>query len=585
MWWNDVDGSLPALNHRYDDPRWRGCTRIGLGASGASEDPVFRGLHAVDGAGKTHLHLSWIVRATNSQAASHAVLVGFQRAGAPGVVLRASPFRAGASPLGPAAGADRYQLGSVRMFPLPNLGDGVDPPAWLGAEGRLFTSGVGGAFWAVHLRVPIKHAGVDIDADGINIGPPGSTFKFGFEVRVTLQGGGPPTYTFPRAAAFRLDTPATWEDATIGGASCGAVVSIDSSRIRSDPPPANTINFTAQGPPGNQNQLVASPLNSTGAPVGENAIRARFFIANWGSQPDPNQATGLWTEILPTTVATNPSQIANGASGDITLAWTVEDPMLTEFRSPGPPPAKPLRWAHQCMLVELSGGGLNFSPSSAYRNMEFVSASKFTRDAQISVRGLPDPGTPQRDVYLLVKTTNMPERVEPARPAPDPKPSSRGPRRRDADENGGGREDDDGHGEGEEEGEIDPYATDLSGFDLIARDHPTYVVYAFHDTGEVDPESGLPRLAAQVPFGYVVSHDGALYGWEHELAGANLTLVGPDLYRLRVPTNGDAIVTTRIEALERPVTWWDRFLRWLLAHLRELCRRVWRKLRALLRRH
>lgn len=580
VWWNETDGSLTVLNRRFDDPRWSGCTRVGLGALGASEDPAFRALHAVDGTGKTWLHLSWIVRGSNSQdPTANFVLVGFQGTGLPGVVLRAVPFRPGADPLPPPSGPNRYLLGSAVQFAPPNSGVSAAAPSWLGSFGRVFSS-PGGQFWAVHLRVPIKHAGTEIDEDGINVGPAGATFKFGFRVGVTLNGGGPVgPYTYPRSTLFSMAAPATWDDATVGGTGCGQVISINGSQISSDPPPDHTINFSAAGAAAGVNNLIALPLNSTGATVNQNAIRARFFIANWGSQPDPNQATDLWTEISPTTVATNLNPINIGTTGPITLPWTVDGPMLSQFRAG-------LRWKHQCMLVELSGGGeLNFSPSSASRNMEFVAASTFTRDAQISVRGLPDPGTPQRDVYLLVKTTNMPARVEQPRPEPEPEPTPIRSRRQQAAAADGRDDDGDYDGDGKGGCDIDPHATDLSGFDLIARDHPTYVVYAFHDTGEVDSGSGLPMLEPQVPFGYVVSHDGALHGWEHELTGANLTLVGPDLYRLRVPTDGDAVVTTRIEALERPIPWWERLVRWLLAHLRKVCRCLWRKLRTLLRRH
>ena len=573
VWWNDVDGTLPALNRRPDDPRWSGCTRIGLGAPGVNEDPSVRGLHAVDDDGKTWLHLSMTVRATNSQDPTlNAVHVGFQRQGGTALRLRAVPFPLVQPPDAPGV----HLLALARQFVPPNSLNPATAPPWMTSFGRVFSGG--GDFWAVHLRIPITHAGADIGEDGINVGAVGATFKFGCQVQVTLKGGGPAgPFTFPRSG-FPLNDPSSWADATIGGTGCGAVVSIDSSQIRSDPPPDSTINFTLAGPPGSPNTLVASPLNSTGNQVDPGAIQARFYVANWGSQPNPNQASGVWTEVLPGSQAVNVSSIAAGANGLISLPWTVTGTMLTEFRTG-------VRWSHQCLLAELSGGGLDFSPSSAVRNMDFVGASTFVRDAQISVRGLPDPGTPKRDVYLLVKTTNMPARVPPPRPDPDPPPD----RTRDdvakaraaaatADPDG------DGDGNGEYEPVYDPFATDLSGFDIIARDHPTYVVYAYHDTGEIDDESGLPWLAPQVAFGYVVGHDGELHGWEHELTGASLTLVGPDLYRLSVPTDGEAVVTTRIKALERLPSWWERLWRWLLAHLRKLCRRAWRKLRALLRR-
>jgi hypothetical protein len=546
VWWNTVDGSLPALNQRLDDPRWNGCTRVGFDgpwASAAGEEAAFRALHAVEG-GQTALYLSWTVKADNTQdAGADRVTVGFRTPSGNAYAFRleAFPLQVGPNPFRPLANSSMFQVGNPVSQPAP---------AWVGAYGRVISSG--GSVWAIQLRVPIRNAGPDVDANGIHLD---QAFKFWFEIRVMLGGGGPYTVALPGPNV--AGNPVLWDDATIGGVGCGQVVSIDSSRIRTNNTPSNRIRFgMAQ-----TNELIAEPLNSTGNQVAGGAIAARYYIANWGSIPmDPNNATNLWTEI-PNGPANNPNPINNGSSGLISLSWIVQNPFLQDFINGS-------RWHHQCMLVELSGGGLAFSPASAFRNMEFVNASTFEREAQISVRGLADPGTPQRDVYLLVMTTNMPERVEP-RPKPrDPDLQPTVGLSKPQGENGGGGE-----------GEYDAYATDLSGFDLVARDEPTYVVHVFHDTGVTDAETGLPVLAAQTPFGYVVGHEGPLRGWAHDLGGATVSQVGPNLYRLRVPTGGEAVVSTRIEAVERGLSWWERLLRWVLALLRHLLRWLRRLLR------
>jgi hypothetical protein len=541
VWWNTTDGSLPVLNQRLDDPRWRGSTRIGFDgpwASQAGEEAAFRGLHAIDGA-QMGLYLSWTVKADNTQdAGQDRVTVAFRTPSGNAYAFRleAFPLQAGPNAFRPLAATSMFQVGN----PTPQAA-----PAWVGARGRVIASG---SIWAIQLHVPVRTAGPDVDANGIHLDP---TFKFWFEIRVMLGGGGPYTVALPGAPA----NPAGWEDATIGGTGCGQVVSISGSGIRTNNTPNHRIRYGS----GQINDLIAEPLNSTGGQVAAGAIAARYFIANWGSIPnDPNNATNLWAEV-PGGPATNANPVNNGATGHIALSWIVQNPFLQDFLNN-------TRWEHQCMLVELSGGGLTFSPASAFRNMEFSTASTFAREAQISVRGLPDPGTPQRDVYLLVRTTNMPERV-----GPRPKPDDPDADRRIAALRSRGEEG---------EGEYDPYATDLGGFDLVARDEPTYIVHVFHDTGQTDAESGRPVLTAQTPFGYVINHEGPLHGWRHELSGATLTQVGPNLYRLRVPTGGEAVVSTRIEAVERPRTWWKRLLRWLLA----LLRRLVRKLRRLLRR-
>ena len=554
------------LNRRLDDPRWRGATRVGLGAAGASEAAAFRALHADEG-GARFLYLSWIVKADNAASPGvDAVTVGFQRTGGPAFAFQASPYplAPGTPPIHPLAAAARFDLPATSPQAAPQ---------WLTSHGRVFSGGA--SLWAILLRVPIRTAAPDVDDAGIFLG---TTFKFGFEIVVGLQGGGVVPYRYPQG--YTID-PATWDDATVGGAGCGQAVTFGGHQIRSYPPPDHQIRFSAAGPPGPSNDLIAEPTNNTTSVIPGGAIAAEFYIANWGSQPGaPNDASGLWTK-LPGGPATNANQIAaNGAAASITLPWTVNDvnpPLLQEFRAN-------TRWAHQCLLVELSGGGLVFSPSSAYRNMDFVTASTFARDAQISVRGLPDIGRPQRDVYLLVTTTNMPERIEPQQPPrPEPGPAAtattgiRERRREHGERNGGG------------EHEYDASVTDFEGFDRLARDLPTYVVHVFHDTGEVTA-AGAAVLRPQLPFGFVMAHDGPLHGWRHELTAAGLTPVGPNLFRLRVPAGGEAVVSTRIEALERPdrhsrlVTWLKRLLRRLLAHVRKSLERLLRALRRLLRR-
>jgi hypothetical protein len=84
-------------------------------------------------------------------------------------------------------------------------------------------------------------------------------------------------------------------------------------------------------------------------------------------------------------------------------------------------------------------------------------------------------------------------------------------------------------------------------------------------------------LAAQTSFGYVVGHEGELHGWAHSLGHATLTQVGPNLYRIHVPTGGETVVSTCIEAIEREEPWWLRLLRRLV----HLLHRLWRRLRRL----
>jgi hypothetical protein len=536
-WWDTTGGSLPALNQREDDPRWRGSTRRGFDGPWASqqgEEAGFRALSNPEPPGQG-LYLSWTIKADNSlDPAEDRIVVGFRTPGK-AYLFRLEPF-----PLqGPGA---FVPLAVTRMF---EVGGASSPaPAWVGARGRVLA---GATTWTIQLHVPVRSGGPEVDAAGIQLA---STFKFYFEVRVKLAGVVNP-YTLRYPAAANDSDASTWDDATIGGTGCGQHVATEAWSIRTTNNPPHRIKFGSNF----VNTLVVDARNNTGSQIGSDVIRSRFWIANWGSIPnDPNNATNLWAPIPPPASGpgSNPNPINDGTTGEIRQTWVVDGQFLTDFQNG-------LRWEHQCLLCELSGGNLTYSPASTQNNFELAVASRFERDAQISVRGLPDPGTAERDVYLLVTTTNMPERVE-QRPPPGPAPDLRAVRGKEDGEDG--------------DGEFDPYATDLSGFDLIRRDEPTYVVHVFNDSGPIDPDTGVPTLVAQTPFGYAVGHDGPLHGWEHSLTGARLTQVGPNLYRLRAPTGGEAVVTTRIEALERPRSWLERLLRWLLRLLRRLLRKL-----------
>jgi hypothetical protein len=181
------------------------------------------------------------------------------------------------------------------------------------------------------------------------------------------------------------------------------------------------------------------------------------------------------------------------------------------------------------MLVELSSvhpGGEVFLNNSIRRNMDLVGASKFSRDAEISIVGLQPLSPVPRDVYLYLETINMPARAT---------QDSEG-RRKDFSR-----------------------SMDSAGFaaqgrptieDLI-KYLPTYRVHVYHDTGRRTTllGGGSRRiLSPQSSFGFFVEHEGELYGWETRLYGAEK--LAERFYIVRVPNNGSVRVTTAIQARE-----------------------------------
>ena len=198
-------------------------------------------------------------------------------------------------------------------------------------------------------------------------------------------------------------------------------------------------------------------------------------------------------------------------------------------RGAGEPPVRErgARRPHQCMLVELkstAAPGLTFTNSSVYRNMDLVSASTFSRDALLSVKGIAAAVVGHHDLYLYVETRDMPTRVKPR-------------------------------------GQSDAAAitTGATAAEPPDRDRPlpSYRVHVYRDTGGVLSIGGTTRpvLSYQTSFGYDVTHTGEIEGWRHEIEGAGLLKLAPDWYRIQVPNGGEVPVTTKIEAVEPAGPW------------------------------
>jgi hypothetical protein len=197
---------------------------------------------------------------------------------------------------------------------------------------------------------------------------------------------------------------------------------------------------------------------------------------------------------------------------------------------------------HQCVLVELvtvpGSPTRTFLRKSFWNNLDVVVASTFTRDAAISVQGLdPTEGTGPKTVYIYVQTFNMPRRLSPdaselrRRTGTTPLESLRS--------------------QGDTVRELfDP----VFGERRLDLAMPTYWVHVYRETAEsisVGAEK-QPVLRPQSSFGYRVVHAGNLEGWRHSIRGAegaHLEQLAPNFYRLTVPNDSFAVVTTTIGAL------------------------------------
>lgn len=323
--------------------------------------------------------------------------------------------------------------------------------------------------------------------------------------------------------------------------------------------------------------------------------KARFFIADWGSQIG-NLDISQWTEIGN---ATNPGTGAN-TTEHLVLRWPPATATLAEhkalackyskctsnvFGCPYPEDTMPAACGagqrqhhpHQCTQVRLENVGTTsyqFAADAMIFNTDFVGASIYTREAVISTAGIatvqpaPLPAPPAgRDIYIYVRTANLPPKVREtpvestvkrleliataAGRNPPGRPASRESRfARDVREQLGQR----GNGpdalpRAKQQAALQRVrALPMSTVRAIA---PTLEFFVYYDTGHVLDTSGGTTskwLAPMTSFGYVAEHVGDVEGWEWALDGAES--IGGNWYRMRIKDGGKKTVRTRIQAVD-----------------------------------
>jgi peptidoglycan hydrolase-like protein with peptidoglycan-binding domain len=559
-WW-DLNLPLPALSAEIYDPRWQGSiaqTFLQNGSGTATEHAMFRALYDLEDS-TYFLYLSWWIQIAPTLSPDQDELwVGLQSTAGNTFVFELPAFKGipgsgqstgpnpGTDPNGPAIPNVYVASAGAAGAPWNINAQPGTAPSWINQYERSWVDPTTGSqWWAVNLRVPATTSGSPLDNSGINLleveGP--STFKFWYEVRASAPnvGGGTQIirHTWPRtitghATATTVPNPSGWGDIQISGgpedASCTAGVWIDASSIGTENtdamgnPTPNTIKLAAL------NTFFVRPRNDSGNGIAAGQLHARFRLADWGSVPDLTGGT-LWQDILPGGGDVTGAAIPAGTTGQLTFDWTMTaatSPSTNDFPPVGTHPL------HQCMLVDLSGGAIDFGRSSVYCNMEFGTASAFNRPATISVKGLGALGSdPERDVFLYVQTLNLPSVVVP----PQSPPIDDGPRLTD---------------------EVASFFRESPPTAWqIAQRTPTHMVHVYHRTGEtITDKKGrkFPVLAPQTSFGVFMGHDGSLYGWDFEIQASTLQKLAPDFYRLRIPHDGTATVTQRVVAKETPDT-------------------------------
>ncbi|MEO8903496.1 MAG: hypothetical protein ABI488_14835 [Polyangiaceae bacterium] len=572
-----------------DDPRWAGSTRLYFPAdtgSGQATEATVRAL--VDG---TTLTLSYEVDADPATDSEDTVWLGIGKGAAQ---ASASSTDQDNFLLQVSLGSATITSGTLAgVLPASSVtawtNVGADPSAWTQDLGHPWFDTNIARVWVGDSTVPYKWAvNVKIDLSTIGIG--GSTLdgKLFVASFVDTALGSGWIHQWPNDVVtvvnsnvaqteFSQNTivPTKWGDMTLPASfltPCTDGISLEAMQIGASPPPDNLINTLSLNSSHADNDFFAYPSwNSVG--IGLNAIKARFRLAEWGSQQIASP-TAPWVDLF----TTMPENDASGHVDRTCAAGAAACGSVALGKD-----------AHQCMLVELSKGSgsspdtLKFANDSVYRNMDFDTTSTLERSAQISIKGLkPLAGSTARDVYVWVKTTNMPppgneERFLPLEKMQRDAGLARNPPRRPMQQPGT-------RGDGkalevvkpagklaaprkaeqaplaksEPPSPIDP---DLAknGFEHMEESWPTYEVHVYYDTGNSVVVRGrkYKLLQPQLPFGYFITHAGPYFGFEHAIEGiegAKLEQIGPSFYRISVPNEGAVRVKSTIIALEKPTT-------------------------------
>lgn len=591
---NWYDNSLPRpFSNSLDDPRWRGAFSHTFG-QGAGTHVIFKGLNVTE-SGKKLLLLSWNVQvgAPNITNKVDTLFLGFSSNPDPPVpnppALIASIALATTTPTTPTASTSSAPAGvyTPEVFTRTTIWNKLPAvPLWVTQRTRVWVIPPASptTVWAVQMAVPMDE---DLSPTTPWKLSDNDTFRMWYAVYLgaPVSGDSGPVYEYfwpstcgvgeqpdsgdypnptsfveCRAANSPSDPACTVEGISIGVMDIGTRNHPDfvgpprtsSSEIHldlvNDPPTVN---------PEHSNQFFAKPTFPPGTPDNrKGCLGAHFRIANWGSYVGDSPS---WAYL--------PGQDIAGALFDVTKqecqfewppasgALSPDDlALIVGFRPGGG------KMAHQCVLVELTSSwpsGETFINNSVYRNMDIVSASTFEREASIGIAGLAATPTGQRDVYLYVETRNMSD-VLTLLPETWKWPIAWLFRKKMAMEQSETID-----AEGKKQTELD--------IDVLAQRMPTYRVHVFYDTGRRTKLLGggdRPILQPQTSFGYFIEHKGTLYGWQHFLTGTQK--IGPNFYKLSVPDNGEARITTRIEAIDKPGCAW--LLGILIGLIRKLLR-------------
>jgi hypothetical protein len=363
----------------------------------------------------------------------------------------------------------------------------------------------GDVTWVVEVKLPL--AGYGIPATG--------NFGLYFNV-MTVSGGVVTEHYWPNEAGNQIgaftdtNTPtlATWGNGTQDpGATCFGVFLNpgNSTDITSN---HSQTQIDAVSVP-NSNIFTATPHNTSvdrnGNPIAATGVKLKFSIANFG----------LGTNWTPIPVAPNPvgpQTIPAGATGSFaTTAWNITDPTLINNYKLHP---------DQCILVEMDSTDptVTFVNKSVKRNMWVKTASEVAAPAQINAKGFDAPPPGQAEQQFDLRLTKHQEVIQ-----------------------------------------RNPDTISATGSNNRVFSRLTWIANGCRHTGRfLEIQKKKYEICEDAgAFGSIVEHAGlqAVGDWITALEGKGVSKVEnrKDVYRVSVPKDGVADLTTRFQPVEGPV--------------------------------
>jgi len=396
----------------------------------------------------------------------------------------------------------------------------------LEAKVRSYTDGSTKA-WNVELKIPTSTS-----TGGSQWGNFSDEFLFYYNV-VRVSGTNASEFRWPESSPLTNGQvnqypfyPWEWGKANKSNtAACNGVNLSNYSDIGTTNSPSSKIGYSASLPNMFKNTFYANVRNNSevnGVPKIAEDVQVRFRLANWGI---PSLTD--WSDIQmsnPTcpNVQSNPTclkDIVAGTSSSsgletFNLEWTVPDAEIPLYQA----------HEHQCLLAELdSRSNTRITTKSTYRNMDFGTASKYIRPAEISARGygqVPE-GFVDQQFFLQVYTNEYAY--------------------------GGGISFD-----------TMKLKTLLNKKQFDEKKPVSvlnYIVHGYRYTGRIIiiNEKKYDIVDPVGSFGYIISHQGLVREWKHSLTGCEM--IQSEQYRLSIPTEQKKTVVTEIEPVDLLKKW------------------------------